>query len=95
VGQSSLAVLASGPITVLASGPIVRSGDAISIELHQPESMPAAVASSGRPHQRSPHPPATTKWPAQPCSYSLKRPPCSPDSKQANGVTGSLAWSRR
>jgi hypothetical protein len=29
--------------TVLASGPIARSGDAISIELHQPDSMPAAV----------------------------------------------------
>jgi hypothetical protein len=35
VGQSSP--------TVLASGPIVRSADAISIELHQPDSMPAAV----------------------------------------------------
>jgi hypothetical protein len=29
--------------TVLASGPIARSGDAISIELHQPDSIPAAV----------------------------------------------------
>jgi len=29
--------------TVLASGPITGSGDAISIELHQPDSMPAAV----------------------------------------------------
>jgi hypothetical protein len=29
--------------TVLASGPITRSGDTISIELHQPDSMPAAV----------------------------------------------------
>jgi hypothetical protein len=28
---------------VLAGGPIARSGDAISIELHQPDSMPAAV----------------------------------------------------
>jgi hypothetical protein len=35
VGQSSP--------TVLASGPIARSGDAISIELHQPDSMPATV----------------------------------------------------
>ena len=29
--------------TVLASGPITRSGDTISIELHKPDSMPAAV----------------------------------------------------
>ena len=28
---------------MLASGPIAGSGDAISIELHQPDSMPAAV----------------------------------------------------
>jgi hypothetical protein len=37
--------------TVLASGPIARSGDAISIELHQRDSMPAAFPPSGRPHQ--------------------------------------------
>jgi len=30
-------------VTHLASGPITRSGDTISIELHQPDSMPAAV----------------------------------------------------
>ena len=35
VGQSSP--------TVLTRGPITRRGDAISIELHQPDSMPAAV----------------------------------------------------
>lgn len=29
--------------TVLASGPITRSGDMLSIELIQPDSMPAAV----------------------------------------------------
>ena len=29
--------------TVLASGPITRSGDTLSIELHQPDSLPAAV----------------------------------------------------
>jgi hypothetical protein len=58
--------------TVLASGPIVRR-EAISIELRPTPCLPR-FASSGRPQQRSPHPPATTKWPAQPCSYSLKRP---------------------
>jgi hypothetical protein len=86
VGQSSP--------TVLTRGPITRSGDAISIELHQPDSMPAAVRVVWRPHQRSPHPPATTKWPVQPCSYPLKRPPCSSDSKQVNGCNGLAAWSR-
>jgi len=30
-------------VTHLASGPITRSGDTISIELHQPDSMLAAV----------------------------------------------------
>ena len=30
-------------VTHLASGALTRSGDLISIELHQPDSMPAAV----------------------------------------------------
>jgi hypothetical protein len=30
-------------VTHLASGPITRSGDIVSIELHQPDSMPAVV----------------------------------------------------
>ena len=29
--------------TVLASGPITRSGDTVTVELHQPDSMPAVV----------------------------------------------------
>jgi hypothetical protein len=80
--------------TVLASGPIARSGDAISIDLHQPDSMPAAVRAVWATAPTITTPAATTKCPAQPCSYSLKRPPCSPDSKQVNGCNGLAAWSR-
>jgi hypothetical protein len=73
---------------VLASRTINRSGDLVTVELIQPDPMPAAVRIVWPTAPTITTPPATTKSPAQPCAYSLRRPSRWPESEQVNGCDG-------
>ena len=53
--MSTSSVSTSSPI-VLDSGQLNRSGDTLTVELIQPDLMPAAVVSSGRRNRQSPRP---------------------------------------
>jgi hypothetical protein len=72
------------PITPLASGQV--NHDHLSVELVEPDGMPAVVRIVWPTAPTITTPAATTKWPAQPCAYSLRRPRPWPESKQANGI---------
>ena len=80
--------------TVLTRGPITRSGDAISIELHQSDSMPAAVRVVWATAPTITTPARYNEVASAAMQLLAEASTMSPDSKQVNGCNGLAAWSR-